>query len=278
MRNRCILLLLLAVLLIGIYVIYSRHVGSTISESGEIDSRILGRKMCYSVYLPPGYHLRANRERKYPVLYLLHGFTGDHTIYPRTIGIQKIADKAIRSGEAVPMIIVMPQSRGGIYSNSSSGTFQYEDYFFQELIPCIEKTYRVQTEKENRAVAGHSMGGNGTLLYALKHPEMFASCCAIGAAIEVRNAPNYDTAPNENDLAALLRREAESGSNVRFYIDCGKEDGLIVVNEKLHHLMLELGIPHEYRVGQGGHTWEYWREAMPGVLKFTSETFTAPGE
>ncbi len=117
------------------------------------------------------------------------------------------------------------------------------------------------------------MGGNGALLYALKHPEMFASCCAIGAAIAVQDATVSDVAPKANDLVSLLQEYAESDSSVRFYIDCGKDDGLIVANEKLHRKMQDLGIPHQYRTGDGGHTWEYWREAMPGVLRFVSDTF-----
>lgn len=149
------LLAIAALILLSCYA-YSRYTGSSLSESGRIDSEILKETMHYYVYLPPGYHVSANKNRQYPILYLLHGATGDHTIYPKKIGIKRTADRAIGKGECVPMMIVMPQARGGVYANLGN-RYRYEDYFFQELIPKIEKAYRVQTERRFQAITGHSM-------------------------------------------------------------------------------------------------------------------------
>lgn len=269
-KRKLISALTVAALLLLSYFVYSRYIGSTLSENGRIDSEILKEIVSFSVYLPPGYHTSSNKNRRYPVLYLFHGASGDHTIYPRKIGIKRIADQAIGRGECVPMVIVMPQSRGGVNANLGD-RYRYEDFFFRELVPKIEETYRVRTEREYRAVAGHSMGGHGALLYGLKHPDKFSACCAIGAAFELTETEPEGT-PHPNDLDMLLQKTAETDSRVRFYIDCGKNDGLISVNERLHARMTELGISHEFHVGNGGHTWEYWRQAMPGVLRFVGNT------
>ncbi len=270
-KRRWILLGSLAACILLLGVLYSKHTGSTLSENGRIDSVILKETMEFSVYLPPEYYTSANRDRHYPVLYLLHGSTGDHTIYPRKIGIRRIADTIIRRGECEPLILVMPKSRGGSYANLGQ-RYRYEDYFFRELIPTVEKNYRVKTDKESRFVAGHSMGGHGALLYGLKHPDKFAAACVIGGAFELKETFDPEESGGENDLNRLLQNTVETRSepdmSVRFYIDCGKSDGLLGVNERLHRRMTNLDIPHEYHVGRGGHTWEYWREAMPGVLRF----------
>jgi enterochelin esterase-like enzyme len=270
------LVIIVGILGVVIHVVVSSR-GGTLIETGIVESKILEQTMEFSVYLPPGY-FSSNDE--YPVLYLLHGSTGDHTTYPRIIGAKKIADKAIQSGNAVPMIIVMPKSRGGVYNNAPSGTYSYEDYFFNELIPLIEKDYRVLKNKEGRAIAGHSLGGNGAIRYALTHPTQFQSCSILGAAIDMKELDGGTSYFGEKDsIPDLLRRTADALQSappderpslvVRFYIDCGKEDGLLSVNEQLHVCMNELDITHEFYQRDGGHTWDYWRQALPFVLEYS---------
>jgi enterochelin esterase-like enzyme len=269
--NRTKKLLFLAVVgILGVvFAVFLSSRGGTLVETGIVESKILGQTMEFSVYFPPGYF---SSDDQYPALYLLHGSTGDHTIYPRVIGVKKIADKAIRSGNAVPMLIVMPKSRGGMYGNALSGNYAYEDYFFNELIPLIENNYRVLKNKEGRAVAGHSLGGNGAIRYALTHPTLFSSCSIMGAAIDMQELDGTTSSLGEKDsIPDLLRRAASHEEQpsfvVRFYVDCGKEDGLLGVNEQLHIQMDELDIAHEFYKRDGGHTWDYWRQALPFVLE-----------
>src|SRR6188474_356924 len=131
------------------------------SQSGKvfdnlsIKSKILNMERKFAIYLPPDYE---TSQRKYPVLYLLHGGGDDQTGWVQFGEVLGITDKAIREGIATPMIIVMPDantSRRG-YSNDATNTWRYEDFFFQELMPFIEKTYRVKTEKRFRGIAGLS--------------------------------------------------------------------------------------------------------------------------
>ena len=129
---------------------------STICESLKFKSEILGRDVAYSIYLPDGYD---TSTRLYPVLYLLHGWSDNETSWIQLGNMQIIVDKAIRSNEAVPMIIVMPDAKVTWYVNAYDGKDSYEDMFFKELIPEIQKKYRARSDKEFRAVSGLSMGG-----------------------------------------------------------------------------------------------------------------------
>src|SRR5436190_3596927 len=120
--------------------------GSKVSDNLSLKSKILNMDRKYAIYLPPGYE---TSQRSYPVLYLLHGGGDDQTGWVQFGEVQNIADKAIREGIATPMIIVMPDAftiRKG-FSNDIKNTWRYEDFFFQELIPFIEKNYRAKTEK-----------------------------------------------------------------------------------------------------------------------------------
>lgn len=263
---------------------------STVQESLKFPSKILGEDMHYSIYLPDGYN---TSSRNYPVLYLLHGYSGDETNWLQSGEMQRIADKAIGDGDATEMIIVMPRARNSYYINQYDGKVPYEDMFFKELIPYIDKTYRTRPEKNFRAIAGLSMGGYGAFYYSLHQPECFSACVPISAAvfqddtIEMRrNDPEYKELyarlygtdgleywHKHNVFNILSNLSDDKLPKVRYYIDCGDDDFLLECNFQLHKLMQKRGIKHEFRVRDGGHTWEYWRTALPDVLKFVSQPF-----
>lgn len=255
----------------------------------SLPSKILKSDRKFALYLPPDYE---TSNRTYPVLYLLHG-SGDNQTGWVTFGeVLRITDQAIADGTATPMIIVMPDGDTGRrgYFNDVKGDWNYEDFFFQELMPYIEKKYRVKVEKRSRAIAGLSMGGGGTLMYALHHPELFSSACPLSAAVgplnleeatrnvkkSLPNAPdsvatNYF---NRFSAIALVNNMPENQKKaVRWYIDCGDDDFLYEGNSLLHIAMRKKGIEHEYRNRDGGHTWTYWRAALPSVLQFVSDSF-----
>ncbi|MEL6844540.1 MAG: alpha/beta hydrolase-fold protein, partial [Bacteroidota bacterium] len=136
----------------------------TVHDNKSLKSEILGMDRNYAIYLPPDYE---SSERSYPVLYLLHGATDDHTGWVQFGEVLHITDKAIREGKATPMIIVMPDADTEVmgYFNDYQGEWRYEDFFFDEFIPHIESTYRIKAKKRFRAVAGLSMGGGGSFIY-----------------------------------------------------------------------------------------------------------------
>ncbi|MFC2611226.1 MAG: alpha/beta hydrolase, partial [Capnocytophaga granulosa] len=129
---------------------------AAIDLSPTLESRILGGEQHYAVYLPPSY--TKEPQRRYPVLYLLHGMYQDYKSWFSDGGLQAAADKAIAEG-AAEMIIICPNGFNSFYYNSSD--MRYEDFFIQEFVPEIERRYRILSEKEHRNIAGLSMGGFG---------------------------------------------------------------------------------------------------------------------
>jgi len=254
-----------------------------------LPSKILNMERQYAIYLPPDYE---SSSRSYPVLYLLHGGGDDQTGWVQFGEVLNITDKAINEGKATPMIIIMPDAnttRRG-YSNNATGTWLYEDFFFKELVPFVEKKYRIKGEKRFRAIAGLSMGGDGSFTYALHHPEIFSSACPLSAGTgpltletartNVRRMDSTATDAqqesfyNRQSVVALVNAVPDSLKRaVRWYIDCGDDDFLYEGNSLVHIAMRKKEIPHEFRIRNGGHTWTYWRQALPEVLEFVSQAF-----
>jgi len=145
-----------------------------VMDNLSMTSKILKMERKYAIYLPPDYE---SSQRSYPVLYLLHGAGDDQTGWVQFGEILNIADKSINAGNATPMIVVMPDASTGKrgYVNDVKGEWRFEDFFFEEFIPFIEKTYRIKADKRYRDISGLSMGGEGTIVYALHHTEMFSS-------------------------------------------------------------------------------------------------------
>ncbi|MEI9808036.1 MAG: alpha/beta hydrolase-fold protein [Bacteroidota bacterium] len=255
---------------------------SKVLDKEIIHSKILSMDRNYAVYLPAGYE---SSNRSYPVLYLLHGGGVNHTGWLQQGEIQFIADKAIKEGLCTPMIIVTPDAytlRRGYYQNKEN--WLYEDFFFQEFIPHVEKTYRIRNEKQFRAISGFSIGGKASFTYALHHPEIFGSSCPLSAATDRANAPREHTATpgedklspyfKENNIIDLINAIPDSLKNaVRWYIDCGDDDFLFETNTLVRAAMVKAGIKNEFRVRDGAHTWAYWRSAMPAILEFISAGF-----
>jgi S-formylglutathione hydrolase FrmB len=187
----------------------------------------------------------------------------------------------------------MPDANTGRrgYNNDIKGEWLYEDFFFQEFIPFIEKTYRIKAEKRYRAISGLSMGGGGTFVYALHHPELFSSACPLSASTGPRNMEELNNSRELKGMEGIKEADKESyfkrynvlnlienipddqKKAVRWYIDCGDDDFLYEGNSMVHILMRKKEIPHEFRIRNGAHNWTYWRESLPKVLEFASMTF-----
>ena len=263
--------------------------GSKVSDNLSIPSKILKMDRKFAVYLPADYETSG---RSYPVLYLLHGAGDNQTGWVQFGEVKLIADKAIAEGKCTAMIIVMPDADTGQsgYFNSPKGDWNYEDFFFQEFMPTIEKTYRIRADKRYRAIAGLSMGGGGTFMYALHHPELFSSACPLSAycgplSIEELARPwekQLDGLSDDQKQKYFARHSAlelikampdDQKKAVRWYIDCGDDDFLYEGNCLVHIAMRKKDIPHEFRIRDGVHSWTYWREALPTVLEFVSQSF-----
>jgi len=266
-----------------------------LAQSGKVydnlslPSKILKSERKFAVYLPPDYETSG---RSYPVLYLLHGAGDDQTGWVQFGEVQNITDKAINAGTATPMIIIMPDANTGRrgYFNDIKGDWNYEDFFFKELMPYVEKKYHIKTDKRYRAVAGLSMGGGGSFVYALHHPELFSAACPLSAATGpltmeeaktqlAKSNPNLPDSVvtkyyNTHSVVYMMNNMPEDQKKaVRWFIDDGDDDFLYEGNCMVHIAMRKKEIPHEFRVRDGGHTWTYWRASLPNVLEFVSQSF-----
>lgn len=279
--------LILAVLFV--FQLFAQH--GIVRESLQFESKLVNYPVKYSIYFPPGYE---TSDRSYPVLYLLHGYSDDETGWIQFGEANSIADKGIANGDITPCIIVMPDGKVSWYNNSFDGKDPWEDMFVKEFIPYIEKEYRIRTKKEFRAIAGLSMGGYGSLSLAMRHPDLFSSCVAMSSGTftdeEIVADDTNDhyfgniygvktsTSVSEhwkanNPLHLLDSVDPKKLKSIRFYIDCGDDDFLYKGNSALHVKMRDLGIPHEYRVRNGSHSWSYWRTGLYDGMKFISEKF-----
>lgn len=274
--------------LFAMYSGYCQH--GKVFDDLTMKSEILKAERKFAIYLPPDYE---SSSRNYPVLYLLHGSGDDQTGWVQFGEVLRITDKAIKSGKATPMIIVMPDAHTGQrgYNNDISGEWNYEDFFFEELMPHVEKKYRIKKEKRFRAISGLSMGGGGSFIYALHHPELFSSAAPMSAYVGPLTIENLKGNIERNSKATYSDEELQNYfaqynavelvksmskddvSSVRWYIDCGDDDFLFEGNSLVHIEMKKREIPHEYRVRDGAHNWTYWRESLPEVLEFISQAF-----
>jgi S-formylglutathione hydrolase FrmB len=228
--------------------VYSQTSEGIVEEGLLIDSKILGKQVSYTIYLPSDYN---TSSRYYPIVYLLHGYTDDDSGWLQYGEIDRMADKAIQSGEIPPMIIAMPDGGLTWYLNNYDNSVRYEDFFFEEFVPLIESDYMIRTGKRFRGIAGLSMGGFGTLVYTLKHPDMFSACAPLSAAVYTSGElVEYDDAKWEkrfrdiygpglkgeqrltdhvlanNPLHIISNSNADEIKKVRYYIDCGDDDFL----------------------------------------------------
>lgn len=262
---------------------------SKVFDNLKMESKILKMERKFAVYLPPDYE---TSSRSYPVLYLLHGLGDDQTGWIQYGEVKKIADNSIKNGDATPMIIVMPDANTGRvgYFNIPSQRWMYEDFFFEELMPYVESKYRIKSGKRFRAISGLSMGGGGTLTYALHRPDLFSAAAPLSAGtgstdvdeslerikrygIEFTREEMKNLLENNHPLNLIKKMKLSDINSIRWYIDCGDDDYLFEDNSLLHIAFSKKGIKHEYRVRDGAHNWTYWRESLPLVLEFVSKGF-----
>jgi putative tributyrin esterase len=229
-------------------------------------SRSLQKQMAANVILP-----EIDRKGPYPVFYLLHGLSDNHTIWVRRTSIERYV-------QSLPLIVVMPDGGRSFYTDAEIGP-PYEAAIVRDLIGYVDKTLQTKAERGGRCIGGLSMGGYGAVKLALKHPDLFVSANSHSGALEWAHKPFPEAAvefrriagalPTDgpNDLHALAK-QIDKTRLPALRIDCGTEDFLLNDNREFHKYLEEISLPHEYEEFPGAHDWSYWDKHVQEAIAF----------
>lgn len=260
-----------------------------------LESVILKKSINYAVLLPENYNTSTD---SFPVVYLLHGFGDNESAWYNGGRIRYYSGKY--SSEISPAIYVMPEGYNSYYVNRYNGRFPYMDMFTKELVPEIDSLYRTKADRSQRAVMGYSMGGYGALILPAMNPDLFG--VSVPLSMSFRTDEQYMAEFSDGfdyQWGSIFGGVGTKGSDrltdyfkqnspfyffnggdhsrfneLRFFIDCGDdEESLSVTNSALHCLMRDNDIPHEYRVSDGAHSWDYWHNSLHEALVFMSTAF-----
>jgi enterochelin esterase-like enzyme len=221
-------------------------------------SGVTGTQRLAVVYLPPGY----SAQKRYPVLYLLHGIGGNQHEWQGYVRANTVLDNLIADGKALPMIVVMPNGRAlpddssppadrVFTAENAAGFAKFERDLIEFLIPAVDAKYPTLADRQHRALAGLSMGGGQSLNFGLAHLDTFAS---VGG---------FSSAPNTKPAAELLPDPAAARRQLALlYLSCGNKDGLINVSQTVHRALKERGISHLWNVDESSHDRESWAENL----------------
>ncbi len=226
----------------------------------------------FLVCLPDGYE---KSNEKYPVLYLLHGGGCDYSQWEEIGRLSHVVDSLVKKKAIKPMIIVCPQANDQVMTWFDDTLRTYESYFFKELIPYIESHYRAYDDKNNRAVAGFSMGGGASVVYGIHHPEMFSSVYAMSAYLRrqplefLKNDPlgewRQQVVERNNPIITVQNAspsDVKKWKTVKWTIDDGTEDFTYAANLDFRAALKKAKIPHRFCKNKGAHNWEYWRLSL----------------
>lgn len=217
------------------------------------NSKVTGDSRYYYVYLPPGYD--PNATTRYPVLYLLHGNNGRPEDWSAAGRANFMADNLLAAKRMQPMIIVMPWGHAVPFGGpQGENDAKFDAYLTQEVIPAVDKKYRVAAGPTNRAIMGLSMGGRHAIKTGLGHTELFAWVGGYSAA----TIPDFDTRFKD-----LLADPAGTNAKLKMlWIGCGKQDSLFPSSEKVAATLTEKKINHIYFPREGQHDYFFWRQCF----------------
>ena len=264
-------------------------------EYGSLQSAALGKELKFAVQFPPSYERDATR--RYPVVYFLHGMFGNEGEFQRR-GVAAVVSKLREEGAIGEFIIVAPAGENSFYLNAKNGV-RYDDAITQDLIPFVEKTYRVIGTRDARAIQGISMGGWGALMLAFKHPDIFSTVATHSAALftELPHPSGDDrrsqfmlklmgnifgTPPDEEFFRSVnpvyiaeANAAAIKKSGIKVYFDCGEQDryGFQESNKAFDERLTKLGIAHEFHLFPGNHGWEYMLSVADHSYTFLWKNF-----
>src|SRR3954464_13350866 len=269
------------------------------AECGTLTSKVLHRPVRYCALLPPSFDDPASKQRKYPILYYLHG-RGDNEQTLINTGSWSLIEDLRKQKKIGDFVVVTPQGGNSFYVNSANGKERYSDFFLHEFMPYIEAKYRIERTRESRGLAGFSMGGYGALRFAFAYPELFGSVSAQSAALldEPPTALNSAIRAGEpqalmmaqvfgNPISAahweqtspfsLAKKNPAAIRKLHIYFDCGDRDdfGFDRGARMLDQQLTGESVSHEFHLYPGGHDLAYLLAHVGASIEFHSKHFSA---
>jgi S-formylglutathione hydrolase FrmB len=264
-------------------------------DCSSLNSHILHRAVRYCVMLPSSYDKEPNK--KYPVLYFLHGLGENEQTLIQSGGWGLIEDLQ-RQHKVGEFLLIAPEGRGSFFINSADGHDRYSDFFLTEFLPTVETHYRVIRESKSRGITGLSMGGYGALRFAFAHPELFGSVSAQSPALIADSPREMNTDLRDaGPLATLLggvfgnpvnaahwrgnspfdlaRKNQIPIAHLAIYMNCGQEDefGFAAGVERMHKQLVAEGIRHQFHLYPGGHNAGYFLSHLEETFEFHWHVF-----
>ena len=219
-------------------------------------------------------------SKKYPVVYLLHGYGGSYNQWPKLA--PQLKDKA----DELQMIMVCPDGGVGSWYLDSplDSSFRYETFVSKELMNYVDGHFRTQPDRHHRAITGLSMGGHGGLYLAIRHPNLYGAAGSTSGGVDIRPFPkNWDLAKRLGDTICCKQNwEATTVINLadslhkgdlKLIMDCGTGDFFLQVNRNLHQKLLQMNIEHDYTERPGAHNNDYWKNSIDYQLLFFKKYF-----
>lgn len=223
----------------------------------------------------PARYLSTMDNTRYPVVYLLNGYSGGYQDYRKNMRLDSLAN-------VHNIIIVCPDGRDSWYWDSPvDKSMQMESCIVKDVVPAVDRELRTRANRNSRAIAGLSMGGHGALWLATRHKEIFGNAGSMSGGVDITiprfhnnwkmkdRLGTYKSNPKRwQNHSVMSRVSTLKNGELNLIICCGSEDFFYQANENLHKALNARGIDHEYQIKPGGHSWPYWRSTLPAILDF----------
>ena len=239
-----------------------------------VESKAMNKKVDVTVVVPDN----VEKGQKLPVVYLLHGYAGDHFNYLNRTDVREYADR-------LGMTVVMPDGDTSWYFDSPvDPSLRYETFVSDELVRYMDTNYNTVPARSGRAVTGLSMGGHGALYLAIRHQDVFGAAGSMSGGVDFTPFPEKwnikdalgdiaDHPENWKKNTVMAQLPLLKDGALRLIVDCGTEDFFYQVNCNLHEALMEKGIGHEFTTRPGVHNWDYWRRSLRDHLLFFHDYF-----